>query len=85
MVSTMAYFCYYFGLEFVFLNRSLQAWMNEKFSPELLEPKTHIVDCILEQIKEMVCINNYNTGRLVSVCVGGGEVGGVGGGIFLHS
>lgn len=28
--------------------------MNEKFSPELLEHKTHIVDCILEQIKEMV-------------------------------
>jgi hypothetical protein len=27
--------------------------MNEKFSPELLEHKTHIVDCILEQIKEM--------------------------------
>lgn len=33
----------------------LQAWMNEKFSPELLEHKTHIVECILEQIKEMVC------------------------------
>jgi hypothetical protein len=31
----------------------MQAWMNEKFSPELLEHKTHIVDCILEQIKEM--------------------------------
>ena len=27
--------------------------MNEKFSPELLEHKTHVVDCILEQIKEM--------------------------------
>ena len=29
--------------------------MNEKFSPELLEHKTHIVDSILEQIREMVC------------------------------
>lgn len=28
--------------------------MNEKFSPELLEHKTQVVDCILEQIKEMV-------------------------------
>ena len=35
---------------------NLQAWMNEKFSPELLEHKTHIVDCILEQIKEMVSL-----------------------------
>ena len=28
--------------------------MNEKFAPELLEHKTEIVDCILDQIKEMV-------------------------------
>lgn len=35
------------------LEKLEEAWMNEKFSPELLEHKTHIVDCILEQIKEM--------------------------------
>ena len=32
----------------------LQAWINEKFAPELLEHKTEIVDCMLEQVKEMV-------------------------------
>ena len=31
-----------------------QAWQNERFAPELLEHKTEVVDCILEQIKEMV-------------------------------
>ena len=31
-----------------------QAWQSEKFAPELLEHKTEIVDCMLEQIKEMV-------------------------------
>lgn len=31
-----------------------QAWQNEKFAPELLEHKTEVVDCILEQIREMV-------------------------------
>ena len=33
---------------------SLEAWQNERFAPELLEHKTEVVDCILEQIKEMV-------------------------------
>ena len=32
---------------------NLQAWFNEKFSPELLEAKTDLVDCMLEQISEM--------------------------------
>ena len=32
----------------------VQAWQNERFAPELLEHKTEVVDCILEQIKEMV-------------------------------
>ena len=36
-----------------FPDLKLQAWMNKKFSPELLEHKTPIMDCILEQIKEM--------------------------------
>ena len=39
--------------------------MNEKFSPELLEHKTHIVDCILEQIRDMVC--RYNSIIIIHV------------------
>ena len=30
-----------------------EAWLNEKFAPEILENKSDIVDCILEQIQEM--------------------------------
>lgn len=30
-----------------------EAWLNEKFSPELLEAKTEIVECIMDQIKVM--------------------------------
>lgn len=26
------------------------AWINEKFSPELLEPQAEIVDCLMEQL-----------------------------------
>lgn len=29
------------------------AWMNEKFAPELLESKADLVECMLDQIKEM--------------------------------
>ncbi|CAI5783243.1 DNA replication complex GINS protein SLD5 isoform X1 [Podarcis muralis] len=36
------------------LLRSLeQAWMNEKFSPELLESKSEVVDCVVEQLEHM--------------------------------
>lgn len=35
--------------------KPFQAWINEKFAPDLLNHKTEIVDCILDQIKEMVC------------------------------
>lgn len=35
-----------------------QAWQNERFAPELLEHKTEVVDCILEQIKEMVRLHD---------------------------
>jgi GINS complex subunit 4 len=35
------------------IHHSLEAWQNERFAPELLEHKTEVVDCILEQIKEM--------------------------------
>ena len=30
-----------------------QCWLNEKLSPELLEHKTPVVECIIEQIKHM--------------------------------
>lgn len=32
----------------------LQAWMNEKFSPELLESKSEVVECVVEQLEHMV-------------------------------
>ena len=35
------------------LKRLEEAWLNEKFSPEILENKSPIVECILEQIQEM--------------------------------
>ena len=35
----------------------IQAWLNEKFAPELLGYKTDIVECILEIIREMVSLN----------------------------
>ena len=31
----------------------LQALLNEKFSPELLEHKQDIVECMLEQLQQM--------------------------------
>jgi GINS complex subunit 4 len=30
-----------------------EAWMNEKFSPELLPHRSEIVDCVMEQLHEM--------------------------------
>lgn len=33
-----------------------QAWLNEKFSPELLENKSELVECVMEQITHMVWI-----------------------------
>ncbi|CAD7680319.1 unnamed protein product [Nyctereutes procyonoides] len=30
-----------------------QAWMNEKFAPELLESKSEIVECVMEQLDHM--------------------------------
>ncbi|KAJ7305210.1 hypothetical protein JRQ81_011120 [Phrynocephalus forsythii] len=36
------------------LIRSLeQAWMNEKFSPELLESKSEVTECVIEQLEHM--------------------------------
>ena len=42
---------------------NVQAWLNERFAPELLEHKTEIVDCILEQIKEMVTEKLFQTNK----------------------
>ena len=33
------------------LQKLEDAWLNEKHSPELLEPKMEIVECMLEQVK----------------------------------
>ncbi|XP_068130762.1 DNA replication complex GINS protein SLD5 [Hyperolius riggenbachi] len=30
-----------------------EAWLNEKFSPELLESKSEIVECVMEQLNHM--------------------------------
>ena len=32
------------------LQKLEDAWLNEKHSPELLEPKMEIVECMLEQV-----------------------------------
>lgn len=34
------------------LGRMRDAWINEKFAPDLLEPKMEVVDCLLEQVEE---------------------------------
>ena len=39
----------------------MQAWVNEKFAPELLESKADLVECMLDQIKEMASSNYYYT------------------------
>nr|XP_038950335.1 DNA replication complex GINS protein SLD5 isoform X4 [Rattus norvegicus] len=35
------------------IERLEQAWMNEKFAPELLESKSEIVECVVEQLEHM--------------------------------
>ncbi|XP_006897059.1 PREDICTED: DNA replication complex GINS protein SLD5 [Elephantulus edwardii] len=35
------------------IERLEQAWMNEKFAPELLESKSEIVECVIEQLNHM--------------------------------
>lgn len=34
-----------------------QAWLNEKFAPELLENKSELVECVMEQLTHMVGVN----------------------------
>lgn len=36
------------------LHMCFQAWLNEKFSPDLLENKSEIVECVMEQLTHMV-------------------------------
>ena len=36
------------------LQKLEDAWLNEKHSPELLEPKMEIVECMLEQVKHQL-------------------------------
>ncbi|XP_070109483.1 DNA replication complex GINS protein SLD5 isoform X1 [Equus przewalskii] len=36
------------------IERLEQAWMNEKFAPELLESKCEIVECVMEQLEHML-------------------------------
>ncbi|XP_045391714.1 DNA replication complex GINS protein SLD5 isoform X2 [Lemur catta] len=36
------------------IERLEQAWMNEKFAPELLESKSEIVECVMEQLEHMI-------------------------------
>ncbi|XP_032372282.1 DNA replication complex GINS protein SLD5 isoform X2 [Etheostoma spectabile] len=31
-----------------------EAWLNEKFSPELLENKSEVVECVMEQLSHMI-------------------------------
>uniref|UniRef100_A0A452RS25 DNA replication complex GINS protein SLD5 n=1 Tax=Ursus americanus TaxID=9643 RepID=A0A452RS25_URSAM len=35
------------------IERLEQAWMNEKFAPDLLESKSEIVECVMEQLDHM--------------------------------
>nr|KAF6460353.1 GINS complex subunit 4 [Molossus molossus] len=35
------------------IERLEQAWMNEKFAPDLLESKPEIVECVMEQLDHM--------------------------------
>ncbi|XP_004707612.1 DNA replication complex GINS protein SLD5 [Echinops telfairi] len=59
------------------IDRLEQAWMNEKFAPELLESKSEIVECVIEQLDHMeenlkkaskgdlkVSIHRMETGRI---------------------
>ncbi|XP_053319058.1 DNA replication complex GINS protein SLD5 [Spea bombifrons] len=35
------------------INKLEEAWLNEKFAPELLESKSEIVECVMEQLNHM--------------------------------
>lgn len=44
-----------------------QAWLNEKFSPELLENKSEVVECVMEQLTHMVNLPGNTFPPTVSV------------------
>ena len=53
----------------MFFFLKMQAWVNEKFAPELLESKADLVECMLDQIKEMASSNYYYAQKeLFDVC-----------------
>ena len=56
---------------YIFCSQFFQAWLNEKFAPELLESKVELVECMLDQIKEMV--NDYISSRSHNKLVHKGE------------
>ncbi|CAH2275134.1 DNA replication complex GINS SLD5 [Pelobates cultripes] len=35
------------------INKLEEAWLNEKFAPELLESKSEIIECVMEQLNHM--------------------------------
>lgn len=49
--------------------------MNEKFAPELLESKSEIVECVVEQLEHMVL--NWREGRGAKWLVDGWEASSV--------
>ena len=40
-------------LTFFFIIVYIKSWLNEMLAPELLSPQTELVDCLLEQTKNM--------------------------------
>lgn len=53
-VRTLCHTNVYFDLASILhLCVDLKSWLNEMLSPELLQPQTELVDCLLEQTKNM--------------------------------
>ena len=38
-----------------FFQFNIKAWLNEKLAPDLLETRIELVECMLAQVKELVC------------------------------
>ncbi|XP_018419194.1 PREDICTED: LOW QUALITY PROTEIN: DNA replication complex GINS protein SLD5 [Nanorana parkeri] len=59
------------------INKLEEAWLNEKFAPELLESKSEIVECVMEQLNHMVMyLSNFSisTGDLKSALLNHMEI-----------
>merc|ERR1712131_479090 len=52
------------------LKRLQDAWVNEKFAPELLDPQIEVVDCLLDQLDntEQTLKNNRGRDKMVRRC-----------------